>query len=58
MTQIGYQILYDLTSSKKKSNSINKYKCYKLDSISEEFIEYHTKQHYLYIDKDRLMLNI
>lgn len=58
MTQIGYKIFYDLTSSKSKSNSISKYKCYKIENISEEFIEYHTKQHYQYIDKDRLMINV
>lgn len=58
MTQLGYQIFRDLTSSKKKPNSIRKYKCYKLENISEEFIEYHTKQHYQYIDKERLMINI
>jgi hypothetical protein len=59
MTQLGYQILLDLTSSRKKPNSIKKYKCYKIeDGITKEFAEYHTKQHYQYIDKERLMINI
>jgi hypothetical protein len=58
MNQLFYYIFRELSSQEIKQQSIRKYDYKKIDSLTKEFAEYHTKQHYHYIDSDRVLSNI
>ncbi len=57
--QLIYYIFSELSSQKIKERSILEYDYYRFDREPEKrFLEYHTKQHYHYLDKNRLLINI
>jgi hypothetical protein len=58
MEQVASQILIQLCKQKLKSESIRKFSCNKVIGLTKEFAEYHTKQHYQYIDNERLLINL
>ena len=47
----------DLTSQKLKAQSLRKYDYIKLDSLDNNFVNYHTKQHYHSINQEMLLFN-
>lgn len=56
--RVIHSIYEELTSQKLKRLSLKKYDYVKLNNIPIPFAEYHTKQHYQYVDKNRLLTNI
>jgi hypothetical protein len=58
MESVTCRILFQLTRQKLKERSIRKFSCQRIYDLSKEFAEYHTKQHYKYIDKERIMINL
>jgi hypothetical protein len=58
MDSLFYYIFNELTSQKLKQLSIKKYDYIKINNLSENFINYHTKQHYHYLDNNRIMTNL
>ena len=56
--QLFYYLLKELSSQKLKESSIRKYDYFKIEKLDERFSEYHTKQHYHYLDQDRLLINL
>jgi len=58
MEQVASQILIQLCKQKLKADSIRKFSCNKVIGLTREFAEYHTKQHYHYTDKERIMINL
>jgi hypothetical protein len=58
MKQLFHYIFLELTSQKNKCQSVKKYDYFKIDELSRRFVEYHTKQHYTYVDNERLMFNV
>lgn len=58
MESVAYRIFNQFSYQKIKQNSIRKFSCRKIENLNNEFAEYHTKQHYLFIDSERLLLNL
>lgn len=55
--QIIHSLFMDLTSQKLKAQSLRKYDYIKLDSLDNNFVNYHTKQHYHSINQEMLLFN-
>jgi hypothetical protein len=52
-----FQIFYELTSIKQKQSCISKYGHFKIESLEERFLQYHTKQFNIYPSLEMIFRN-
>jgi hypothetical protein len=57
--KLFYYILSELSYQKVKEKSIKKFDYKKIEpTLDRRFAEYHTKQHYHFVDENRLLINL
>jgi hypothetical protein len=57
--QLFHNIFFELSYQKLKEKSIKKFDYKKIEHIIDRrFAEYHTKQHFHYIDENRILINL
>jgi len=55
---LSYYIFNSLTSLKHKSKCLSEYGCFKIKSLEDDFVNYHTKQFYKYPSSEMILSNL